>query len=245
MKVLGVIPARYASSRFPGKPLAMIGERSMIQAVYEQSLKCSALHRVIVATDDERIFSHVLSFGGEVMMTSERHQSGTDRIGEVIGQTGQDYDVVVNIQGDEPLLDPLQIDKVIQCFFKPDVQIATLKKEISSTDELFNPNVVKVVTAADGTALYFSRFPIPFVRSQPESDWLHSAKHFKHLGLYAFRSDILKELVLLKGSSLESAESLEQLRWLENGYRIKVVITDIETIAIDTPEDLLKLTNKI
>ncbi len=248
LRVLGVIPARYASTRFPGKPLTMIGQRSMIQCVYEQAKKCDAFLKVLVATDDQRIYDHVLGFGGEAMMTSTEHKSGTERIGEVVSTLrtlNLTYDVVVNIQGDEPLLDPAQIESLLHCFSVSGIEISTLIKEIKDYEDIINPNVVKVVTTQDGLALYFSRSPIPYVRDYKDKDWLLRARFFKHLGLYAYRSDILEKIVKLNLSVLEKAESLEQLRWLENGFRINVVHTDIETIAIDTPEDLLKLTNKI
>jgi len=249
LKSLGIIPARYASTRFPGKPLAMIGNRSMICRVYEQVSGCSGLDGVIVATDDERIFRHVKEFGGEVMMTSDKHRSGTDRIGEVVQQLSETntepFDIIVNIQGDEPLLDPSQINLLLSCFTDPDVGIASLMKAISSRDELFNPNVVKVTTDRKSFALYFSRASIPHLRGVQEEDWLQKGTHFKHIGLYAFRTGILTEITKLEESPLETAESLEQLRWLEHGYRIKMVPTEYETIAIDTPEDLLKLTNNL
>lgn len=249
LKSLGVIPARFASSRFPGKPLTMIGNKSMIRRVYEQATKCSGLSRIIVATDDDRIFSHVRDFGGEVMMTSGNHRSGTDRIGEIItllsAENNTAFDVVVNIQGDEPMLDPGQISMLLGCFADPVVGIASLMKAISSVEELFNPNVVKVVSDKPGFALYFSRSPVPYLRGIPEEEWLQNGCFNKHIGLYAFRTGILEEITQLPESPLEISESLEQLRWLEHGYRIKMVATEYETIAIDTPEDLLKLTNNL
>jgi 3-deoxy-manno-octulosonate cytidylyltransferase (CMP-KDO synthetase) len=248
-KVLGVIPARYASSRFPGKPLAMIEGKSMIQHVYEQSRKCRSLNRILVATDDTRIEGHVKEFGGEVVLTSSFHNSGTERIGEVIQlmeESGNaDFSIVVNIQGDEPRLNPEQIELAIECFEDPSIQISTLMKEITSGDELFNPSVVKVVVDVNSEALYFSRSTIPFVRDREQAEWLRYQKFFKHIGLYAYRTDILKEILKLRLSPLEKAESLEQLRWIENGFRIKVVPTRFETFSVDTPEDLSKLTNKV
>ncbi len=247
INILGVIPARYASSRFPGKPLVMIDGKSMVMRVYEQTLKTTVLNRVIVSTDDERIYNHVKECGGDVMMTSESHVSGTSRIGEVIENLsflGEcPYDVVVNIQGDEPFIDPSQIDLVVSLFNHPEVQIGTLIKEIKTGDDLFNANVVKVVTDDTGKVLYFSRSPIPYLRGVPQDRWLDNNQYFRHIGLYAYRSAILKPILNLPAAPPESAESLEQLRWLYHGYSIHTAITDIETIGIDSPEDLLKLTN--
>jgi 3-deoxy-manno-octulosonate cytidylyltransferase (CMP-KDO synthetase) len=247
--ILGVIPARYASSRFPGKPLVMIDGKSMIMRVYEQTLKTTILDRVIVSTDDERIYNHVKECGGEVMMTSESHVSGTSRIGEVISNLsflGEcPYEVVVNIQGDEPFIDPSQIDLVVSLFNNPEVQIGTLIKEIKEDEDLFNANVVKVVTDHSGKALYFSRSPIPYLRGVPQEKWLDQQEFFRHIGLYAYRSSVLKKILNLPAAPPESAESLEQLRWLYHGYSIYTAITDIETVGIDAPEDLLKLTNII
>jgi len=247
ISTLGVIPARYASSRFPGKPLVMIDGKSMIMRVYEQTLKTTVLNRVIVSTDDERIFNHVKECGGEVMMTSESHVSGTSRIGEVIENLsflGQcPYDVIVNIQGDEPFIDPSQIDMTVALFNKPEVIIGTLIRKIEKNEDLFDPNVVKVVVDKIGKALYFSRSPIPYFRGIPQDAWLDKYDYYKHIGLYAYRSSILKEVLNLSLAPPESAESLEQLRWLYHGYSIHTAVTDIETIGIDVPEDLLKLTN--
>lgn len=247
LQALGVIPARYASSRFPGKPLAMINGKSMIMRVYEQALKSKMLNHVIVATDDERIFNHVKQSGGEVTMTSGSHVSGTSRIGEVVQKLTIEgdfpYDVIVNIQGDEPFIDPVQIDLAISLFASPDVQIGTLILKIKRNDDIFNPNVVKVVVDNSGKALYFSRSPVPFLRGFPEKEWAGGHEFFRHIGLYAFRSDVFPSLVNLSESPAEVAESLEQLRWLHHGYRIMTALTDIETIGIDTPEELFKLTN--
>jgi 3-deoxy-manno-octulosonate cytidylyltransferase (CMP-KDO synthetase) len=248
MRVLGVIPARYASSRFPGKPLAIIEGKSMIQRVYEQAQKCISLNRILVATDDNRIMDHVTGFGGEVMLTSTSHSSGTERIGEVlqtIGEMGvEEFDVIVNIQGDEPQLNPEQIDLVVNGFTDSSIQISTLMKQITNQDDLFNANVVKVVVDSRSEALYFSRSAIPFLRDHPDSVWILGHNYYKHIGLYAYRVDVLKRILELPQSPLEKAESLEQLRWLENGFKIKVVPTLVETVSIDSPEDLLKLTNK-
>ena len=246
MKILGVIPARYASTRFPGKPLADIGGKSMIQRVYDQAKKCEFLEKVMVATDDEQIFAHVESFGGEVVMTSATHKSGTDRCAEVAKIYKNDFEVIINIQGDEPFVDPSQITTVCRAFSDFDVMISTLIKKIDSTDDLVNVNIPKVVIDKSGFALYFSRTTIPFNRgSQENREWLNFTTYYKHIGMYGYRTDVLLKLAKLPEGSLEKAESLEQLRWLENGFRIKTAVTDIETIAIDTPEDLLKTYNKI
>ena len=246
MLVLGIIPARYASSRFPGKPLAMIKGKSMIQRVYEQASKASSLADVIVATDDKSIFEHVLGFGGKVMMTDSKHPSGTDRCHEVVQMLqskGESYDVVVNIQGDEPYINPVQIDQLCEVFNQKETEIATLVKPIQELEELNNPNVVKVVKQSRGQALYFSRFAIPYFRGTNKEEILEKTDYFKHIGIYAYRSTILSQLCALPKSKLEEAESLEQLRWLENGFAIQTRITDFESIAVDTPADLLKLTN--
>lgn len=247
IKSLGVIPARYASSRFPGKPLVMIDGRSMIMRVYEQASKCASLNKVIVATDDDRIFTHVKESGGDVMMTSGFHASGTSRIAEVVDNltsSGKDtFDVIVNIQGDEPFIEPSQIELVVSLFNKPEVQIGTLIRKIIENADILNPNVVKVVVDNSGKALYFSRSPIPFIRSVPQNQWLSHYVFFRHIGLYAYKTVVLRSVANLPESPQEIAESLEQLRWLYNGYCIHTAITDIETVGIDAPEDLLKLTN--
>jgi 3-deoxy-manno-octulosonate cytidylyltransferase (CMP-KDO synthetase) len=247
LNILGVIPARYASSRFPGKPLVMIDGKSMIMRVYEQTLKTTVLNRVIVSTDDERIFNHVKECGGEVMMTSETHISGTSRIGEVVENLSFlgkcPYEVIVNIQGDEPFIDPSQIDLVVSLFNEPGVQIGTLIRQIKSSEDLFNSNVVKVVADNSGKIMYFSRSAIPYLRGIPQDSWLDNHDYFRHIGLYAYRSAILKPILNLPEAPHEIAESLEQLRWLYHGYSIHAAVTDIETVGIDVPEDLLKLTN--
>lgn len=240
MKILGIIPARYASTRFPGKPLVDITGKVMIQRVYEQCIKCQSLDDVIVATDDERILDHIHSFGGKAVMTSPDHQSGTDRCAEVAANH-PDYDIVINIQGDEPFIDPEQITKVATCFTIADTQIATLIKRVTSTEELHNANSPKVILNKLSEAIYFSRSAIPHLRGQEPQNWLQHYSYFKHIGIYGFRSDVLQQVTRLPISSLEKAESLEQLRWIENGYRIKVAETDLETQAVDTPEDLNKL----
>jgi 3-deoxy-manno-octulosonate cytidylyltransferase (CMP-KDO synthetase) len=244
LQVLGIIPARYASSRFPGKPLVIIEGKSMIMRVYEQASKSSSLNRVIVATDDASIYNHVKDCGGEVMMTAGSHTSGTSRIGEVVDNLAdKNYDIIVNIQGDEPFINPSQIDLAVSLFTRPEVQISTLVKRIEDNADIFNPNVVKVVVDQSGKTLYFSRSPIPFQRGVPEEEWIRQGDYFRHIGLYAYRSAVLKQIINLPPSPHELVESLEQLRWLFHGYNIFTAITDIETIGIDTPEDLLKLTN--
>jgi len=240
MKVLGIIPARYASTRFPGKPLVDIKGKSMLQRVYEQAKKCNSLHEVIVATDDERIFEHVTGFGGVAEMTSDQHQSGTDRCAEVAAKYPE-YDVVINIQGDEPFIDPEQIGRVASCFNEPGTQLATLIKKIETTEELYNFSSPKVIINKQSEAIYFSRAAIPHVRGEEPQRWLYHNTYYKHIGIYGYSSTILQQITLLPLSSLEKAESLEQLRWIENGYRIKVAETELETHAIDTPQDLEKL----
>ncbi len=246
MRILGVIPARYASTRFPGKPLVMINGKSMIRRVYEQSVQCDKLAKVIVATDSEAIYNHVRLFNGNVMMTSELHTSGTERCREIVEKirlTGDDYSSVINIQGDEPFIQPEQIRLVAECLNNPLTQLATLIKKIVSQDELDSPNVVKVVTDVEGNALYFSRSVIPFIRGKNAREWLAEATFYKHIGIYGYKTTVLEEIVALPVSDLERAESLEQLRWLVNGYRVKTQVTVFESIAIDTPADLLKITN--
>ncbi|MDB5125367.1 MAG: kpsU [Mucilaginibacter sp.] len=240
MQILGIIPARYASTRFPGKPLVDIAGKSMIRRVYEQAKKCADLTEVIVATDDKRIFDHVKDFGGVAVMTSTDHQSGTDRCAEVALSYPQ-YDVIINIQGDEPFIDPEQVSKLISCFKSPDTQIATLIKKVQTEQELFNPNSPKVLVNKRSEAIYFSRSPLPYIRGQEQQNWLNHFTYFKHIGIYGYRADVLQEITKLTVSALEKAESLEQLRWIENGYRVKVAETELETFAVDTPEDLLNL----
>ncbi len=241
MRFIGIIPARYASTRFPAKPLAVLGGKSVIQRVYEQVKK--SLDEVYVATDNDLIKDAVLGFGGKVVMTSVNHRSGTDRCYEAYCKVGSGYDVVVNIQGDEPFIQPSQIEELKHCFDDASTQIATLAKpfrEADGKEALFNPNSPKVVMDKDHRALYFSRSVIPYVRNAEPTEWLKRHTYYKHIGLYAYRADTLREVTSMPQSSLELAESLEQLRWLENGYVIKVGITEIETIGIDTPEDLAK-----
>lgn len=235
MNILGVIPARFASTRFPGKPLVDIGGKTMIQRVYEQALQAN-LSKVIVATDDERIANEVKRFGGNFVMTSSAHESGTDRCAEVVAQQPS-FDVVINIQGDEPFIDPKQINLLISCFKDDQVKLATLIKAIHQEEELLNSNIPKVVINNLQQAIYFSRHPIPYLRN---ADW-KSHQFYKHIGIYGYRATTLLEITKLKPSSLEIAESLEQLRWIENGYAIQTQLTDIETLAIDSPADLLKI----
>lgn len=232
--ILGIIPARYASTRFPAKPLADIGGKSMIQWVYMQASKSSKISKVVIATDDQRIFDHARTFGANVCMTSADHVSGTDRCFEALTKQDEKYDYVINIQGDEPFISPNQID-LLATLLDGKTQLATLAKKIENEEVLVNPNVVKVVKNLLGEALYFSRSAIPYLRNAN-----HGHTFFKHIGTYAYRADILEEITRLPMSDLEKAESLEQLRWLENGYRIKVAETDEETIGVDTPEDLEK-----
>ncbi len=241
MKFIGIIPARYASTRFPGKPLALLGGKPVIQRVYEQVY--GILDDVWVATDDERIKATVETFGGKVVITSSRHRSGTERCREAYEKIGGGFDVIVNIQGDEPFIHPVQIETVKSCFSDTGTQIATLVKPFGFTDgleALENANSPKVVVDRCGYALYFSRSPIPFVRGKERSEWLNSHTFYKHIGLYAYRTQVLEEIACLEPSPLELAESLEQLRWIENGYRIKVGISEMETIGIDTPQDLAR-----
>lgn len=240
MRILGIIPARYESSRFPGKPLIDINGKSMIQRVYDQALKSTKLNEVVVATDDERILQHVISFGGRAILTASHHQSGTDRCAEV-AQKLPGFDIFINIQGDEPFIDPIQIDLVCNCFVNANTKLATLVKKITDLAELNNVNSPKVILDTNSEAIYFSRTIIPFLRNIEPSQWLNNHTFYKHIGIYGYNAETLKAITLLKVSSLEKAEALEQLRWIENGYKIKVAITDIETQAIDTPGDLERL----
>jgi len=237
MSILGIIPARYASTRFPAKPLADLDGKSMIRRVYEQAKKSISLTKVIVATDHEEIYNHVVDFGGEVCMTSAHHASGTDRCYEVLSKESSSFDYIINIQGDEPFIDPRQID-LLASLLDGDTELATLVKRIDSVEQLFNPNLVKAVVNKNSEALYFSRSPIPYFRNMEQVEWVTHHAYYKHIGMYAYRNDILEKITRLEMSSLEKAESLEQLRWLENGYKIKVKETSIETMGIDTPEDL-------
>lgn len=236
MKFIGIIPARYASTRFPGKPLALLGGKPVIQHVYEKV--AAVLEAAYVATDDERIYDVVKSFGGQVVMTRTDHKSGTDRIEEAIEKIGGEWDVVVNVQGDEPFVAKSQLDTICHCFDDPTTQIATLGKPFENMEAVQNPNSPKIVVDNMGFAMYFSRSVIPYVRGKEKSSWLTHYPFLKHLGIYAYRKDVLRQVTQLPQSSLEIAESLEQLRWLQNGFKIKVGTTDVETVGIDTPQDL-------
>jgi 3-deoxy-manno-octulosonate cytidylyltransferase (CMP-KDO synthetase) len=242
LRFVAIIPARYASTRFPGKPLVDIGGKTMIQRVYDQVSK--VLDDVYVATDDQRIFDNVRSFGGKVIMTSDAHRSGTDRCYEAFTKLDDWFDVVINVQGDEPFIQPEQIEALKNCFADEETQIATLVKKITERDGvevLFNPNSPKVVIDKQNNALYFSRSPIPYKRGSDEKNWMAEHDYYKHVGVYAYRSEVLSQIVQMPPSKLELAESLEQLRWLENGLKIKAGFTDVETVGIDTPEDLEKI----
>ncbi len=246
MKFIAVIPARYASTRFPGKPLAVLGGKTVIQRVYEQAV--SVLPEAYVATDDKRIFKCVEDFGGRAVMTRADHKSGTDRIEEAVekieeqGARSEKKDdlVVINIQGDEPFIQPSQIETLMHLFDAPETQIGTLGKRFDTIEAVRNPNSPKIVTDRRGFALYFSRSVIPFIRGVEADEWMPHYPFLKHLGVYAYRREVLAEVTRLPQSALEKAESLEQLRWLENGYRIRVGLTDMETVGIDTPEDLAR-----
>ena len=246
MDVIGIIPARFASTRFPGKPLADIQGKPMVQRVYEQALKAGALDHVVVATDDKRILEAVTRFGGEAIMTSPDHPSGTDRCNEAVSimkDQGRNVDVAVNIQGDEPFIQPGQIDLVASCFSDPEVNIATLIKKITNSEELFSHSVNKVIVDHFRNALYFSRHPIPFFQHLDKEKWINRHTYYKHIGVYGYRAEVLRQISNLSASSLEKAESLEQLRWLENGFSIKTIETLVESQSVDEPGDLSKFTN--
>lgn len=241
LSFIAIIPARYASTRFPGKPLALLGGKPVIQRVYERVT--SVISNAVVATDDERIYAAVESFGGRAVMTSENHKSGTDRCWEAYQKQGKEYDVVINVQGDEPFIAESQLHSIMACFENETTDIATLVKPFSVEDGLAalqNPNSPKVVLDAQSQAIYFSRSVIPYLRGVEPEQWLAKHTFYKHIGMYAFRAEVLRAVTSLPQSTLEKAESLEQLRWLENGYKIGVGISDVETVGIDTPEDLVK-----
>ncbi len=242
MKVLIVIPSRYASTRFPGKPLIDIAGKSLVRRTYEQAMKAQVDSRVVVATDDQRIFDHVSAFG-ECMMTSPDHVSGTDRCFEVAANISETYDVLLNLQGDEPFILPGQIESLVNMFDALSPDIATLQKPIRSSEELLNPNIVKVVCKQNNEALYFSRQAIPFIRSGEQGEWVNNFAYHRHIGMYGFRYGVIGQLKTLQPGQLETAESLEQLRWLENGFSIRVANTDFISPAIDSPEDLLTVDN--
>lgn len=240
MSIIGIIPARYASTRFPGKPLIQINGKSMIQRVYEQAAKSQFMTKIIIATDDDRIAEHAKSFGAEVVITRADHPSGTDRCFEAYQLNGQKFDHVLNIQGDEPFLDPEQIDSLAkEC--KQDVEIATQMIKCTDHNLLFDKGEVKIILNSKNEALYFSRNVIPFIKGVEEKDWHRHFDYYRHVGMYAYRSDILEKITRLKPSALELAESLEQLRWLEHGYKIKCVETSYDSHCIDTPEDIEKV----
>jgi 3-deoxy-manno-octulosonate cytidylyltransferase (CMP-KDO synthetase) len=240
MKIIGIIPARYASSRFPGKPLIDIAGKTMIQRVYEQTKLASCLSDVIIATDDERIAEHAASFGAKVVMTSTNHPSGTDRCYEAVEKYGESVDYVINIQGDEPFIDPGQITE-LAAVCDGTTELATQMIAVDSHTVLFDSGEVKIVLNTNNEALFFSRMVIPFIKGVEEKDWHKHHPYFRHVGMYAYRTDILKTLTSLMPSSLEKAESLEQLRWLENGFKIKLVETNFDSHCIDTPEDIEKV----
>lgn len=239
MKTVGIIPARYGSSRFPGKPLAMIKGKTMIQRVCEQTWK-SKLDDVVVATDDIRIADEVLKFGGKYVMTDPRHQSGTDRCCEALEILEEHYDAVINIQGDEPFIDPQHINLLVDMISRDDTQLASLVKRIDDEEELFGSNKVKVVMDKSGNALYFSRNPIPYMRNVAREKWLQKGCFYQHLGIYAYKAATLRQIATMQPTALELAESLEQLRWLENGLSIRMAIVEAGSLAIDSPADLAK-----
>ena len=239
MKILGIIPARYASTRFPAKPLIDIAGKTMIQRVYEQAKQCTLFSKIIVATDDDKIYDHVLQIGGDVMMTSTTHQNGTERCAEVIENLSDQFDIIINIQGDEPFVDPALFTMLIQAFKDPQIQIATLIKPIIDKAYIDNPNIIKVVKSVTNKALYFSRAAIPFQRNEAAK-----IQFYKHIGLYAYRKEVLLEIVKLGAGVYEQIEMLEQLRWLENNYPIHLIETDLEADSIDVPADLDRLLKK-
>jgi len=243
MNILAIIPSRYASTRFPGKPLVMINGKTMIRNVYNRVSEI--INNVVIATDDYRIENEIKSFNGNYVMTSEHHQSGTDRCAEALTlyekKSNRKFDAVINVQGDEPFIKTEHLNKIIELIKKPEFQIATLVKKISFNEDIFNPNKPKVIIDKDNNAIYFSRLPIPYVRDTKKEDWHKKYNFFKHIGIYAYKSNILKEITKLKQSKLELAESLEQNRWIENAYKIAINYTDVESVSIDTKEDLEKV----
>lgn len=241
--IVGIIPARYASTRFPGKPLIDIEGKTMLQRVYEQASKSKLLSKVVVATDDERIYTHVKSFGGEVVMTASHHPSGTDRCMDALLQLKEDFRYVINIQGDEPFIEPEQIDELATVLHDGTTELATQMIAVDSYDMLFDKGEVKIVLNTSNEALYFSRMVIPFIKGVEEKEWHKHHKYYRHVGMYAYRKDVLEQITQLPVSALEKAESLEQLRWIENGFTIKCVVTTYESHCIDTPEDVMKVIN--
>ncbi|MGN6476100.1 MAG: 3-deoxy-manno-octulosonate cytidylyltransferase [Flavipsychrobacter sp.] len=239
--IVGIIPARYASTRFPGKPLTDIRGKSMIQRVYEQASKSSSLDKVVVATDDERIKEHVLAFGGNVVITAEDHPSGTDRCWDALQQIEGKYDYVINIQGDEPFIDPSQIDTLAAVLIDGITELATLIIPVDNHEVLFDMGEVKVVLNDNMEGMYFSRMVIPYIKGVPQENWHQHHDYYRHVGMYAYRTDVLEKLTALPVSTLEKAESLEQLRWLQKGFKIKCAITQFDSHCIDTPEDVEKV----
>jgi 3-deoxy-manno-octulosonate cytidylyltransferase (CMP-KDO synthetase) len=239
--IVGIIPARFASTRFPGKPLIDIQGKTMLQRVYEQAIKSKFLDKVVVATDDQRIFDHVKSFGGEVVMTEAHHPSGTDRCWDALQQLDRDFQYVINIQGDEPFIEPEQIDELANELKDGKTELATQMIAVDNHEMLFDKGEVKIVLDANKEALYFSRMVIPFIKGVDEKDWHQHHTYYRHVGMYAYRKDVLEKITKLPVSSLEKAESLEQLRWIENGFKIKCVTTKYESHCIDTPEDVIKV----
>lgn len=245
MRIAAIIPARYASTRFPGKPLAEIRGRSMIMHVWDRVTQARGIEKVVVATDDERIYRHVWENGGEVVMTSPMHESGTSRCAEaarLISEQGN-FDAVINVQGDEPFIDPSQVEEVARLLGHTEVLIASLMKKIETETELLSPHTVKVVTDARGWALFFTRQPVPAVRGLEPTQWLSQMSYYKHIGIYGYKSFVLQNIARLPVSEASQSESLEQLTWLHQGYKIRMGLTTHESIAIDTPEDLLKVIN--
>jgi len=245
MEILAVIPARYNSSRFPGKPLADIGGKTMIERVYTQVQKATGVSEIVVATDDERIVAAVRSFGGKYVMTSPNHPSGTDRCAEVLNTLPGSFDAVINVQGDEPFIRPEQVDQIAGLLRKHNTEIATLGRKIQVKEDIFDPSKVKVVFDSNRKALYFSRSPIPYDRQHPQEDWLQHTEYFLHVGIYGYTADVLRDITGLQVSNLEKTESLEQLRWLQNGYSIHLDITPHESFGVDTPADLDRLVKQL
>ena len=239
--IVGIIPARFASTRFPGKPLIDIQGKTMLQRVYEQAIKSKFLDKVVVATDDQRIFDHVKSFGGEVVMTEAHHPSGTDRCWDALQQLDGDFQYLINIQGDEPFIEPEQIDELANELKDSKTELATQMIAVDNPEMLFDKGEVKIVLNTNNEALYFSRMVIPFIKGVDEKDWHQHHTYYRHVGMYAYRKDVLQKITKLPVSSLEKAESLEQLRWIENGFKIKCVTTKYESHCIDTPEDVVKV----
>jgi len=248
-RFLGIIPARYASTRFPGKPLVDINGRSMILRVYDQARLSGVFQDIVVATDDNRILERVVAEGYNAVMTSTGHHSGTDRCLEAhdiySNEQGSSFDFIINIQGDEPFLPPENILQVAGLLKTGEVEIASLIKKIQNREDIFNPNVVKAVFNSELQAMYFSRAPVPYLRETSETQWGIKRAHFKHIGIYGYKTGVLREICQLPVGRLEQLESLEQLRWLEAGFRMQLGITELESISIDTPEDLLKITNTL